>query len=764
MTWLSTIPGSTVALCAAIAAALTVIAYILKMRRRRFEVPFSTLWQRVLEQRDASSLWKQLKRLLSLALALAILALLFVAMMGPTLGLRDDRARTVIVLLDASASMKATDGDAARPGLTRMARAKERALELVDSLGGGDLAMVMRVDGQATPLSRFDSDKPMLRKIIAGVEAADTPADLPRALSAAADALRGRQRPMIVIISDGAYAQQDRDRVSWGDGDRASDLGPPASAQSTTTNATTSASTTTTTTTTTTAAGSAAGSGSAPAADADEDAEARKKSFADAQLASIDLSGIDVHYLGVGSRTDNVGIVAFNVRRYIANKAAYEVFIEVQNFGSEPAHRQLALYNGESAIEVKPIDLAPGQRLREIVRELPGGESRLRASLRPVAGPGGSDPFPLDDEAWALLPARKKQVVLLVTRDNLYLEGAMLVYDNIEVFKATPEEYDAAPARTIVANPATGRLYDAVVFDDHTPVVMPPPPVNLIYFHPTGEHSPIAIRGTLPRPRITELADDHPVMRWVQLADANFDASDIFAPDRSKGETWLAESVREPIIAARREPGRKLVAFGFSLAGTDLVLRVGFPLLLVNTLDWFAGDDVDLATTYTAGKRLRIPLDGVAGLREVTVVEPGGARRQAPVVEGHATFYGAHVGIHQIIAYEPEPQDAAGAPRGPVTVGIGTITGNFADTITLPATDAIETRKPLAGLELAVNLGSPTESTIAPATDLTLSGKALAAPPAFAITARRELWVYLVLAALALLGLEWITYHRRITV
>ena len=73
MSWMSTLPGATVAWAAAIALALTVLAYIIKTRRRRFEVPFSSLWKRVLEQRDANSLFKQLKRLLSLLLALAIL-------------------------------------------------------------------------------------------------------------------------------------------------------------------------------------------------------------------------------------------------------------------------------------------------------------------------------------------------------------------------------------------------------------------------------------------------------------------------------------------------------------------------------------------------------------------------------------------------------------------------------------------------------------------------------------------------------------------
>ena len=38
------------------AAVLAIGAYIIKMRRRRFEVPFSRLWQRVLEQREVVSL------------------------------------------------------------------------------------------------------------------------------------------------------------------------------------------------------------------------------------------------------------------------------------------------------------------------------------------------------------------------------------------------------------------------------------------------------------------------------------------------------------------------------------------------------------------------------------------------------------------------------------------------------------------------------------------------------------------------------------
>ena len=75
MTFFLPIAITTVLTVAAVLAGLTIIAYILKMRRRRFEVPFSTLWHRVLREKEATSLWKHLRRFLSLLLALAMLAL-----------------------------------------------------------------------------------------------------------------------------------------------------------------------------------------------------------------------------------------------------------------------------------------------------------------------------------------------------------------------------------------------------------------------------------------------------------------------------------------------------------------------------------------------------------------------------------------------------------------------------------------------------------------------------------------------------------------
>ena len=649
------------------AAALAIGAYIIKMRRRRFEVPFSQLWRRVLEQKDANSLWKQLKRLLSLLLILLILGVLLFAALDPTLGGVDREARNVVVLLDASGSMKTMDGDDTGKQ-SRIDAAKKAAKRLIDSMGGGDLAMVMKVDGQATPMSRFSSDGPMLDKVIDGITASDTPADLTRALGAAADALRDRHNPLIVVVSDGAFPEAQLGLVNWS-----------------------------------------------------KDVK---------NLAAVDLSNVDVRYVPVGKRSDNVGIIAFNVRRYIANKAAYEVYIEVQNFGQEPAHRQLKLYNGDTAVDVKKIDLGPAgsatAKLRQIYAKIPAtADNKLRASVGPVEGKGGSDAFALDDTAFALLPARKKQKVLMVTEDNLFLEAALLVYENVDPLKVTPKEYEAKPAV------ADGM--DVVIFDEYTPAQLPASPTSLLYFHPSGDAAPFKVAKEVEDPHITEVDKDHPVMQWVSLSDVHMDKSDVFAIDAKKGDSALARFTNDAVIAAKRDGKRKILAFGFSLpsqgrdSGTDLPMRVAFPMLLVNALDWFAGDQSDLLTTYATGKRERIPLDGVVGATDAEVKGPDGTITHTPVLDGLATFYGARVGYYDV---------AAKAADGHT----------------------------MAQIQLAANLASPEESDIAPSATLTLGGKKLDAPEKFAITHSQQLWIYLILLAAGLILVEWITYHRRITV
>src|SRR5271170_149004 len=103
------LPFAQLATIFAIAGSAVVALYILKLRRRTVAIPFSPLWQKVLRDKEATSLFSKLKRVLSLLLQLALLAILVFALGDPRAQAAFVKGRNVVVLLDASASMQATD-------------------------------------------------------------------------------------------------------------------------------------------------------------------------------------------------------------------------------------------------------------------------------------------------------------------------------------------------------------------------------------------------------------------------------------------------------------------------------------------------------------------------------------------------------------------------------------------------------------------------------------------------------------------------------
>ncbi len=197
--------GLTLAQLAAIFGAVgfgVTVLYILKLRRRVVAVPFSPLWERILRDKEATSLFSKLKRLMSLLLQLALLALLVLALGDPRAAESLIKGRTVVVLVDASASMQATDVSP-----SRLAVAREEVKKIVRGLGGADRMLVAQMDAMVTPLGPMTSDTSALERELDAVHATDTRADFPRALRFAGDVLRGAPRGEIIVVSDGALGE-----------------------------------------------------------------------------------------------------------------------------------------------------------------------------------------------------------------------------------------------------------------------------------------------------------------------------------------------------------------------------------------------------------------------------------------------------------------------------------------------------------------------------------------------------------------------------
>lgn len=175
-----------------------VLLYMLKLRRRDLPVSSTMLWQMVLRDREANAPWQKLRRNLLLLLQLLLLALLVLALGRPFLPVPVVATGQVIVLLDASVSMQATDVSGSRFEVGRAA-----ALDLINGLDENSRMTIIAVGAQPDVLISGSGDQEALRAALAGAAAEFSAADWRGALTLAASAAGESADPTIVIISDG---------------------------------------------------------------------------------------------------------------------------------------------------------------------------------------------------------------------------------------------------------------------------------------------------------------------------------------------------------------------------------------------------------------------------------------------------------------------------------------------------------------------------------------------------------------------------------
>jgi hypothetical protein len=104
---------------------------------------------------------------------------------------------------------------------------------------------------------------------------------------------------------------------------------------------------------------------------------------------------------------------------------------------------------------------------------------------------------------------------------------------------------------------------------------------------------------------------------------------------------------------------------------------------------------------------------------------PGGDKTPVPVDEGRAIYLGRRAGFYELEA----GQDDARATSG-----------------------------------FAANLVDATESDIEPVKELKVGDVVAGEVTGFSVGVRREVWGYLIALVVAISAIEWLLYHRRVTV
>jgi hypothetical protein len=627
--------------------------YLLKLRRQDRVVSSTYLWQRFVRDVEANAPWQKLRRNLLLLLQILLLLLLILALARPATQAEGVAGQTLVLILDTSASMAATDGDLGGfqnlPSLnapTRLDAAKAAARDLVANLpDDARVTILAAAGGEVGTLVSASQDRRQVLTALDSIQSAARNSNLVPALTLAEAIVAREPRAEIVLLSDGVVQLP-------------------------------------------------------------------------AQLSA------SVRFISLGRSAANQAISALSVTPAASGTA--DLFVQVSNYGNQPAQRRLVIQIDGVSFTAFDLDLPPGGHVERVVAGLATTAQSVTATLAPT----DSDMLPLDDRAWAALQSSHPALITLVTPGNFFLQTALnslntsQVGGRMELTIVTPADWGAGarPDQSLPSpNPSSAHLH---IFDSYVP--NPLPAGNLLFIAP-----PQSVPGLfevlgqttnpVPRPTSTE----QPWLKDASMAETQILTTTVISASSwsrvvVEGETPTGEPVA--LLLAGEVAGRRVAILPFALQQSDLPLRPVFPILVAYLINYLAPSAGSLLPADLApgdAPTLTLP----TSVSQVRLVSPSGVETVSAAQAGQASLPPlTQPGLYQV---------------------------------------AIEPGSSLAPALLAVNFFNPLESTIGPKPDLNLSGSApiqagvTPLPPAY-----REWWRPLALGVLILLVVEWLVYQR----
>jgi hypothetical protein len=189
--------GAPAALWGLLLIPLVVLLYLLRARREPRVVSSTLLWERATRDLVARLPVRRLERSLLLLLQVLAVAAVVAALARPLVALRGFAGDAVVLVLDATASMQATD-----VAPSRLAAARSAALAMLAGLGPRQPAAVVSAAGRPRLLLDFTTDRAAARAAIGSVRATDTAGGLDEAVTLASSMRAGGRPPVVHVFSD----------------------------------------------------------------------------------------------------------------------------------------------------------------------------------------------------------------------------------------------------------------------------------------------------------------------------------------------------------------------------------------------------------------------------------------------------------------------------------------------------------------------------------------------------------------------------------
>ena len=405
----------------------------------------------------------------------------------------------------------------------------------------------------------------------------------------------------------------------------------------------------------------------------------------------------DINYQLVGEDVPNIGVCALNARSTEAGQ--WDVFAVLSGSGERPAACRIEVEREKQIIAEEDVVLTPGTPERLMFRVEGSDASLLTFRLRV----DGFDALSADNVAYLPLP-RQRRVAAYVSESLPAFRHALAAMAGVRLLTSADSGADLAVVDSEAGLAASVRV------------------VLTIGVVPEGLRS--VLRVVDGPTEVVDWRRDCGLLRHVQLRDVailgypEFVAGCRPGDVEDRGYDILAESSHGPLVLRREFPTRVHYALLFHPDRSTLPYRVGFPILVTNT---------------------------VAAAREIS----GLGDVEAPVTGSLPVIRGAGGASCRV-------RDPAGGSHERRFNDRGTLEGIPAPTVGLYRIETGTTE-----IRTGVSLLSEQETTLACVQELAFREDLSVSAAVEPVKAEQPLWYALALLGYAFLLIEWWWYQRK---
>ncbi len=303
-----------------------------------------------------------------------------------------------------------------------------------------------------------------------------------------------------------------------------------------------------------------------------------------------------IQYVAAGAGVANRAIVSLTAARQEYGVAA---LARIANYG-KAATVTVECYADGIISDVRTAEIAENGTAG-VRFDLPAGATNIRAKIVE------DDGLLADNIRYTALRDQTRQKIVLVGRDNIFLEKAFLQRGNMDLVRAS-----AADAAAI--SDAALFVYDGVMpepMPEHGALLIIQPASPIFEITPGEKKAPEYSLRISSEPFATQFSDH------VTFTDV---AVKQYAP-LSGGQPILI-SGGDALITAGEENGRRYMVMGFDMHESNWVMKYDFPIFMMHGLNYLMPDTLSDVHDAQCGDILALHLDGRS--EAASVLTPGG--------------------------------------------------------------------------------------------------------------------------------------------